>query len=289
MARTFSQTARDYTSASRRTPRDAQHQSAPLPPFRLNANAFDTLLPLPRARTQVVLRIRPTLTGIGGEDPSSSSAVGGGGGAGGGGIGGGGAIVTSTMNTTTNNNTAAAAAAAVVAATGAECIHAVGACSISISAPEGSQAYKTGERGGMYSFSRVSGPRTEQGNFFEGTAAPLVRAMVNGGQSENVIMSYGVTSSGKTYTIEGTQQAPGLIYRAVATLFKELDEQRKVGAEVFVSHYEVYNEQIFDLLTNGNPIGGRRCLQLKEDAAGRPTIMGLTDVRVPTAQAAMDT
>ena len=197
--------------------------------------------------------------------------------------------MTSTMNTTTNNNTAAAAAAAVVAATGAECIHAVGACSISISAPEGSQAYKTGERGGMYSFSRVSGPRTEQGNFFEGTAAPLVRAMVNGGQSENVIMSYGVTSSGKTYTIEGTQQAPGLIYRAVATLFKELDEQRKVGAEVFVSHYEVYNEQIFDLLTNGNPIGGRRCLQLKEDAAGRPTIMGLTDVRVPTAQAAMDT
>ena len=171
----------------------------------------------------------------------------------------------------------------------AECIHAVGACSISISAPEGSQAYKTGERGGMYSFSRVSGPTTTQANFFEGTTAPLVRAMVSGRQSENVIMSYGVTSSGKTYTIEGTQQAPGLIYRAVATLFKELDEQQKVGAEVFVSHYEVYNEQIFDLLTNANPIGGRRCLQLKEDAAGRPTIVGLTDVRVPTAEAAMET
>jgi len=109
-----------------------------------------------------------------------------------------------------------------------ECINAVGACSISISAPEGSQAFKTGERSGTYSFSRVCGPSTTQGNFFEGTAAPLVRAMVSGRQSENVVMSYGVTSSGKTYTIEGTPQAPGLIYRAVATLFKELDEQHKV-------------------------------------------------------------
>ena len=57
-------------------------------------------------------------------------------------------------------------------------------------------------------------------NFFEGTAAPLVRAMVSGRQAENVIMSYGITSSGKTYTIEGTRAAPGLIYRAVALLFK---------------------------------------------------------------------
>lgn len=170
-----------------------------------------------------------------------------------------------------------------------ECIHAVGSCSVSIAAPEGSQAYKTGERGGMFSFSRVCGPATTQANFFEGTVAPLVRAMSSGRQAENVVMSYGVTSSGKTYTIEGTQQAPGLIYRAVATLFKELEEGNQKGAEVFVSHYEVYNEQIFDLLGKPNPIGGRPVLHIKEDAAGRPTIVGLTDVKVPTAQAAMDT
>jgi hypothetical protein len=82
------------------------------------------------------------------------------------------------MTSSNNNNNNAAHNNAAVLASSGECIHAVGACSISISAPEGSQAYKTGERGGMYSFSRVCNPVTTQQNFFEGTAAPLVRAMV---------------------------------------------------------------------------------------------------------------
>ena len=170
-----------------------------------------------------------------------------------------------------------------------DCVQVVGACSVAITAPEGSQAHKTGERGGTYAFTRVCGPATTQANFYEGTAAPLVRSMISAGRSENVIMSYGVTSSGKTYTIEGTPQAPGLIFRACRTLFSELEDQRVDEAEVFVSHYEVYNEQIFDLLVNPNPIGGRRCLHLKEDAVGRPMIVGLTDVRVSSVDEAMAT
>ena len=170
-----------------------------------------------------------------------------------------------------------------------DCVQVVGACSVAITAPEGSQAHKTGERGGTYAFTRVCGPATTQANFYEGTAAPLIRSMISGGRSENVIMSYGVTSSGKTYTIEGTPEAPGLIFRACRTLFSELEDRREDGAEVFVSHYEVYNEQIFDLLVNPNPIGGRRCLHLKEDAAGRPMIVGLTDVRVSSVEEAMAT
>ena len=196
-----------------------------------------------------------------------------------------------------------AAPGALSSSSGASsCLRTIGACNVAIVPPEGSQAHKSGDHGGTYAFTRVWGPSTTQANFFEGTAAPLVRAMIAGEGAENVIMSYGVTSSGKTYTMEGTPSHPGLIPRACATLFEALrdasqgdtgDAAARAAAEttVHVSHYEVHNEQIFDLLdaAGANPIGGRKCLQLKEDAAGRPVIAGLTELRVGSAQAAVET
>lgn len=47
-----------------------------------------------------------------------------------------------------------------------------------------------------------------------------------------------------------------------------------------MSHYEVYNDSIFDLLDEGGPgPGGRPSLKLKEDATGRVFVAGLSEVR----------
>ena len=56
------------------------------------------------------------------------------------------------------------------------CVHATSRYSIAIAPPEGSQAYKSGDRGQAYSFTRVFDSDTAQADYFEGTAAPLVRA-----------------------------------------------------------------------------------------------------------------
>lgn len=56
------------------------------------------------------------------------------------------------------------------------CIHASSRASIAIAPPEGSAAYKSGDRGQTYSFTRVYDEHTSQEDYFEGTAAPLVRA-----------------------------------------------------------------------------------------------------------------
>ena len=122
-----------------------------------------------------------------------------------------------------------AAPGALSSSSGASsCLRTIGACNVAIVPPEGSQAHKSGDHGGTYAFTRVWGPSTTQANFFEGTAAPLVRAMIAGEGAENVIMSYGVTSSGKTYTMEGTPSHPGLIPRACATLFEALRDASQV-------------------------------------------------------------
>ena len=54
------------------------------------------------------------------------------------------------------------------------CIHATSKYSIAIAPPEGSQAYKSGDRGQTYSFSRVFEAETGQDEYYNATAAPLV-------------------------------------------------------------------------------------------------------------------
>ena len=54
------------------------------------------------------------------------------------------------------------------------CIHATSKHSIAIAPPEGSQAYKSGDRGQTYSFSRVFDEHTAQEEYYGATAAPLV-------------------------------------------------------------------------------------------------------------------
>ena len=53
---------------------------------------------------------------------------------------------------------------------------------------------------------------------------------------------------------------------------------------VCVSQYEVYNEQIYDLLDveGGGLTGARQRLQLKEDPQGRVFVGGLSEVRPHT-------
>ena len=38
------------------------------------------------------------------------------------------------------------------------------------------RSYKNGDRGQTYHFTRVFGPETDQGTYFEATAAPMVRS-----------------------------------------------------------------------------------------------------------------
>ncbi|KAK3246715.1 hypothetical protein CYMTET_43762 [Cymbomonas tetramitiformis] len=172
-----------------------------------------------------------------------------------------------------------------------ECLHAISSSTIVIAAPEGSLGYKNGERGSSYSFSRVFAPQTEQEEFFQDTAAPLVRSVLKREKHKAVIMTYGITSAGKTYTMEGTSSEPGVIVRSLRMLYEGL-EMEGVPMDVRVSLYEVYNEQIFDLLAIQNDVGklnakehARPVLRLK-DIGGKVTVAGLTKVVVRCASEA---
>ena len=47
-----------------------------------------------------------------------------------------------------------------------------------------------------------------------------VRHLVQEQQATAVLMAYGISAAGKTYTIEGTRNEPGLLPRALELLFQ---------------------------------------------------------------------
>eukprot|EP00158_Paraphelidium_tribonemae_P008283 Partr_v1_DN28541_c2_g1_i1_m73746 putative Kinesin family len=83
------------------------------------------------------------------------------------------------------------------------------------------------------------------------SVAPLVKSAMDGLNA--TVFAYGQTSSGKTYTMMGAGENPGVIPLAVEDVFDyiaETSEQREFLLRV--SYMEIYNETIRDLLAPDN-------------------------------------
>jgi kinesin family member 20 len=75
----------------------------------------------------------------------------------------------------------------------------------------------------IYTFSRVFPPATQQPEFFSRTTLPLVNRFLNG--ENGLLFAYGVTNSGKTYTIQGGTQegSAGILPRTLDVIFNSID------------------------------------------------------------------
>ncbi|KAF8939321.1 hypothetical protein BGZ58_010032 [Dissophora ornata] len=75
----------------------------------------------------------------------------------------------------------------------------------------------------------------------------LVQSAMEG--YNGTVFAYGQTSSGKTYTMSGTERQPGITLRAVEDVFKYIRENSEREFLLRVSYLEIYNESIRDLLS----------------------------------------
>jgi kinesin family protein 18/19 len=85
------------------------------------------------------------------------------------------------------------------------------------------------------------------------------------------------TGCGKTHTISGTEEDPGVIVRTTAELFRQIEETKdEYDTHIELSMVEIYNETIRDLLADdfpACPVGG---LRLLENEKNRVTVGGVT-------------
>ena len=87
------------------------------------------------------------------------------------------------------------------------------------------------------------------------------------------------TGCGKTHTISGTEDDPGIIYATMAELFQRIEERRAdYVVDVSLSFLEIYNEEIRDLLALPDAYRPKGGLTMREDEKRRITVAGLNEV-----------
>lgn len=118
-------------------------------------------------------------------------------------------------------------------------------------------------------FDSVFREDSSQLEVFENTTKSIVDGVLNGYNC--TVFAYGATGAGKTHTMLGTSDSPGVMFLTMNELFARMDliKDEKVFNIAF-SYLEVYNEQIRDLLTNAGP------LAVREDGSNGVVVQGLT-------------
>lgn len=87
------------------------------------------------------------------------------------------------------------------------------------------------------------------------------------------VFAYGMTGSGKTYSMKGNDLDPGFVELAVGDLFDKIENERSAKSHsVAISYLEIYNEKIIDLL---NPTNVAE-LKIRDDPAYGTKIVGIT-------------
>ncbi|KAJ4165497.1 hypothetical protein LMH87_007127 [Akanthomyces muscarius] len=136
----------------------------------------------------------------------------------------------------------------------------------------------------IFAFDRVFDENTTQSDVYEGTTKNLLDSVLDGYNA--TVFAYGATGCGKTHTITGTPQSPGIIFLTMQELFEKIGERSQdKSTEVSLSYLEIYNETIRDLLVPG---GSKAGLILREDSNQAVTVAGLTSHHPKDVQEVMD-
>lgn len=135
-----------------------------------------------------------------------------------------------------------------------------------------------------FGFDRVFDENTTQGEVYEATTRGLLDSVLDGYNA--TVFAYGATGCGKTHTITGTAQQPGIIFLTMQELFEKIAERSdEKQTEVSLSYLEIYNETIRDLLVPG---GSKQGLMLREDAHQAVSVAGLSSHHPRDVQEVMD-
>lgn len=103
----------------------------------------------------------------------------------------------------------------------ASCVEVISSKTVSLRPPEMAVNYKT-MREMQYTFQHVFGTHSTQREVYERVAQPLVEGLIKG--KNGLLFTYGVTSSGKTYTMTGNQENRGIMPRCLESLFKTISD-----------------------------------------------------------------
>ncbi|CAL8159625.1 unnamed protein product [Prunus armeniaca] len=137
----------------------------------------------------------------------------------------------------------------------------------------------TDNKSKSYSFDMVFHPGSSQDEVFS-EVEPVIKSALDGYNA--CIFAYGQTGTGKTFTMEGTPDFPGVVPRAIEALFKQAVDSNHVFLFSF-SMLEIYMGNLKDLLIPQptkamDPLPP--CLSIQTDPKGGIEIENLVAIQV---------
>ncbi|KAI1461652.1 kinesin-domain-containing protein [Annulohypoxylon moriforme] len=128
-------------------------------------------------------------------------------------------------------------------------------------------AYR-GREGGDYFYDNVFTTHDDNSRVYDHIAKRLVRRVMEG--YHGTVFAYGMTGTGKTFSMQGTASSPGVIPLAITDIFSYIRETPSREFLLRVSYLEIYNEKIHDLLSmasgNAPGAGAQEEIKLREDS-----------------------
>ncbi|KAF2158884.1 hypothetical protein M409DRAFT_30670 [Zasmidium cellare ATCC 36951] len=121
-----------------------------------------------------------------------------------------------------------------------------------------------GREGGDYRYDNVFSPHDNNSRVYDNAAKRLVRRVMEG--YHGTVFAYGMTGTGKTFSMQGTANSPGVIPLAITDIFSYIRENPSREFLLRVSYLEIYNEKIYDLLSQSTPGVQQEEIKLREDS-----------------------
>jgi len=126
-----------------------------------------------------------------------------------------------------------------------------------------------------FTFDFIFDKEANQEEIYLNTSKLLLEEVLEGFNA--TIFAYGATGSGKTFTMVGNGENPGIMVRAVSDLFSLIELRKNKNFKIKIMYVEVYNEILRDL------ISGKNDLELREDPKLGTQIMGASEEQVLSA------
>lgn len=133
-------------------------------------------------------------------------------------------------------------------------------------------------------FDRIFDVMATQNEVYQNTTRTLIDSVLDGFNA--TVFAYGATGCGKTHTILGTPNDPGVIFLTMRELYQRIDElsDEKI-IDVSLSFLEIYNETIRDLL---NPEIDFKKLILQEDTNNKISVTNLSSHKPNSVEEVME-
>ncbi|XWS25486.1 hypothetical protein CRYUN_Cryun27aG0072000 [Craigia yunnanensis] len=131
-----------------------------------------------------------------------------------------------------------------------------------------------------YAFDHVFDESCSNSKVYELLTKDIIHAAVDG--FNGTAFAYGQTSSGKTFTMNGSSNDPGIIHRAVNDIFQKIQMISDREFLIRISYMEIYNEEINDLFAVEN-----QKLQIHESLERGVFVAGLREEIVNSSEQVM--